>query len=41
MSHTEAREYLEHNTLCAYVDQGQPIFVDSECFDEIEDLYDE
>jgi len=41
MSDGEAREYLEHNTLCAYVDQGQPIFVDSECFDEIEDLYDE
>ena len=25
MTHEEAREYLEHNTLCAYVGQDQPI----------------
>ena len=37
----EAREYLEHNTMCAYVDKSQPIFVDSEYFDCIEDLADE
>jgi len=36
----EAREYLEHNTLCAYVDKSQPIFVDAEYFDDIQDLYD-
>lgn len=41
MSDGEAREYLEHNTLCAYVDNSQPIFVDAEYFDSIEDLYDE
>tara|TARA_R100000655_G_scaffold95907_1_gene138110 strand:- start:25 stop:273 length:249 start_codon:yes stop_codon:yes gene_type:complete len=41
MSDGEAREYLEHNTLCAYVDKSQPIFVDAEYFDCIEDLYDE
>jgi hypothetical protein len=41
MTHGEAREYLEHNTLCAYVDKSQPIFVDAEYFDDIEDLYDE
>jgi|TARA_R110000787_G_scaffold114213_1_gene223899 hypothetical protein len=41
MSDVEAREYLEHNTLCAYVDKSQPIFVDAEYFDCIEDLYDE
>jgi len=29
MSDVEAREYLEHNTLCAYVDKSQPIFVDA------------
>jgi|TARA_R110002167_G_scaffold93508_1_gene250560 hypothetical protein len=40
MSDVEAREYLEHNTLCAYVDKSQPIFVDAEYFDCIEDLYD-
>lgn len=40
MSDVEAREYLEHNTLCAYVGQDQPIFVDSEYFEGIEDLYD-
>ena len=38
MSDVEAREYLEHNTLCAYVSEDQPIFVDSEYFDEIEEL---
>jgi len=38
MSDGEAREYLEHNTLCAYVDKSQPIFVDSEYFDTLEDL---
>ena len=41
MSDGEAREYLEHNTLCAYVDKSQPIFVDAEYFDCIEDLADE
>ena len=41
MSDVEAREYLEHNTMCAYVDKSQPIFVDSEYFDCIEDLADE
>lgn len=41
MSDGEAREYLEHNTLCAYVDKSQPIFVDAEYFDDIEDLYEE
>lgn len=41
MSDGEARECLEHNTLCAYVDKSQPIFVDAEYFDCIEDLYDE
>ena len=40
MSDVEAREYLEHNTMCAYVSQDQPIFVDAEYFDGIEDLYD-
>tara|TARA_R100000963_G_C4621785_1_gene89082 strand:- start:617 stop:871 length:255 start_codon:yes stop_codon:yes gene_type:complete len=40
MSDVEAREYLEHNTLCAYVDKSQPIFVDAEYFDCIEDLCD-
>ena len=38
MSDVEAREYLEHNTLCAYVDKSQPIFVDAEYFDTFEDL---
>ena len=38
MSDGEAREYLEHNTLCAYVDKSQPIFVDAEYFETIEDL---
>ena len=38
MSDGEAREYLEHNTLCAYVDKSQPIFVDAEYFDTFEDL---
>ena len=28
MSEEEAFEYLEFNTLCAYVGQDQPIFVD-------------
>lgn len=41
MSDGEAREYLEHNTLCAYVDKSQPIFVDAEYFDTFEDLCDE
>ena len=41
MSDVEAREFLEHNTMCAYVDKSQPIFVDSEYFDCIEDLADE
>ena len=41
MSDGEAREYLEHNTLCAYIDKSQPIFVDAEYFDSIEDLYEE
>mgnify|MGYP006251416567 CR=1 FL=1 len=41
MSDTEAREYLEHNTLCAYVSPSQPIFVDAEYFDCIEDLYED
>ena len=41
MTHEEAREYLEHNTLCAYVGQYQPIFVDVECFEAIEDLYED
>ena len=40
MSDVEAREYLEHNTMCAYVDKSQPIFVDAEYFEGIEDLYD-
>ena len=40
MSDVEAREYLEHNTMCAYVHKSQPIFVDAEYFDGIEDLYD-
>ena len=40
MSDVEAREYLEHNTMCAYVSQDQPIFVDAEYFDDIQDLYD-
>jgi hypothetical protein len=39
ISDGEAREYLEHNTLlCAYVDKSQPIFVDAEYFDTLEDL---
>ena len=41
MSDGDAREYLEHNTLCAYIDKSQPIFVDAEYFDSIEDLYEE
>tara|TARA_R110002020_G_scaffold143211_1_gene315423 strand:+ start:399 stop:653 length:255 start_codon:yes stop_codon:yes gene_type:complete len=41
MSDVEAREYLEHNNLCAYVDQSQPIFVDAEYFDTLKDLCDE
>ena len=41
MEYHEAREYLEHNTLCAYVDKSQPIFVDAEHFDTFEDLCDE
>ena len=40
MSEEEAFEYLEFNTLCAYVGQDQPIFVDAEYFGSIEDLYD-
>jgi hypothetical protein len=38
MTHEEAREFLEFNTLCVYVDKSQPIFVDAEYFDCIEDL---
>ena len=41
MDHSEAREYLEHNTLCAYVDKSQPIFVDAEHFESFEDLCDD
>ena len=40
MSDVEARDFLEHNTMCAYVHKSQPIFVDAEYFDGIEDLYD-
>jgi len=32
---------LEFNTLCVYVDKSQPIFVDAEHFDTLEDLCDE
>jgi hypothetical protein len=39
MTYEEAREFLEFNTLCAYVDKTQPIFVDAEIFDTIEDLF--
>ena len=38
MDDVEAREYLAHNPLCAYVGKDQPIFVDAEIFDAIEDL---
>jgi hypothetical protein len=41
MTHEEAREFLEFNTLCVYVDKSQPIFVDAEHFDTLEDLCDE
>tara|TARA_R110002051_G_scaffold110450_1_gene183013 strand:+ start:351 stop:602 length:252 start_codon:yes stop_codon:yes gene_type:complete len=41
MTYEEAREFLEFNTLCAYVDKTQPIFVDAERFDTFEDLCDE
>ena len=41
MSDGEAREYLEHNTLWAYVDKSQPSFVDAEYFDTFEDLCDD
>ena len=38
MDYSEAREYLEFNTLCAYISKAQPIFVDAEGFDTIADL---
>jgi hypothetical protein len=38
MDYSEARECLEFNTLCVYIDKAQPIFVDAEEFDTIEDL---
>jgi|TARA_R110000824_G_scaffold15525_4_gene65209 hypothetical protein len=41
MDYSEAREYLEFNTLCVYMSKAQPIYVDAEEFDTIEDLYED
>ena len=40
MDYSEAREYLEFNTLGAYISKAQPIFVDAEDFEAVGDLLD-
>ena len=38
MDRDGAREFLEFNTLCAYIANDQPVFVDCEDYERIEDL---
>tara|TARA_R100001594_G_scaffold62441_2_gene96755 strand:- start:2909 stop:3160 length:252 start_codon:yes stop_codon:yes gene_type:complete len=38
MDYSEARESLGFNALCVYMSKAQPIYVDAEEFDTIEDL---